>query len=800
MKYSGRIAFVLIAVLIITMGFATFIEKKAGSQFVYDHIYYSFGFKLVWLLVCTFGMIHIVYKDLYRFKPVFLFHLSFVVILLGAIITHLTSLNGYIHLREGESQSMVMLSSSHGGIRLPFKLDLDKFEIAYYKGTAQPQDYVSHVNVKDIHSGTEKKEIISMNNILTYKGFRFYQSSFDEDKKGSILSVNRDIYGIPVTYAGYLMLLLSCIWVLIDPKGRFRKLLKHPLLKGSFIILLLSLPLSGHAAETLNENRNTLSKTQASQFGELWMQYNGRICPVQTFASDFTLKITGKKKFEGNNPVQFLAGFLLFPENWVNKPVITIKDKKLAQILQTGEKASYNSFFDAKGTYKLSRYTDQPGLEKEEHSFQKAVRQVHEQVQLIFMIQQGNYMELFPLKGESGHIRWYSPADELPENVSEREKNMVQNTLPMYYLCLTKNEEDLANKFLDRISEFQIENGGESVPGESKKRAELMYNRFNPFEIMFMSNLTIGILALLLFVSSVLRNKKTGNKTLLTVKVVLVFLFVIHTLGLFLRGYISGRLPMSNGYETMLVISWSALFISLCFFKKGILIPALGILLSGFTLLVAHIAMLNPQITPLVPVLVSPLLTLHVAVIMISYALAGFMVLNSLLAFILILFNKTSDTKSLSREYVERLRLLSEVFLYPCVFLLAIGIFVGAVWANVSWGRYWGWDPKEVWALISFLIFSFAFHRRTIPWFRDSFFFHCYNVFAFSSILMTYFGVNYFLGGKHSYAGNSDMSNSYIGIAVAAVIMISIMAVAYKKWKKIKEKTLLTETDDLKDI
>ncbi len=788
-QISGKLSFLFLILQILVLGTATFIEKDYGTDFVYAFFYHAFWFKLLWMLTAAFGVIFILCHGYYHQKPVFLLHCSFVVILLGALTTHLTSFNGYIHLRTGESVNTIVLPAEHSVIQIPFQIRLDEFEIAHYKGTKQPQDYISRVNLSDANRNVEKNETISMNHILSYRGYRFYQSSFDEDHQGSILTVSRDIFGIPITYTGYLMLLIASIWILIAPKGRFRTLLRHPLLKGSLILLLLLAPPTLANSATLNEVNSTLSKEQAQGFNHLWIQYNGRICPIQTFASDFVLKLTGKQSYEGMNAEQFLTGFLFFPDIWNNEPVIKVNDSQLRNELGLQAIAAFNDFFDINGNYKLSPYVDQPTQGQKSKSFQKALQQIHEQIQLIWMLQQGYYLNLFPIKDNNGEIQWVAPADELPSNVSEEQKNFIQGAFPMYFLCVSKNDEKLANQILDRLSSFQQVNGYETLPSERKRDAELLYNRLNPFNTLFMINLTVGLILLFTVIFYAVRNKKPDKIVYFAIQSILIILFLVQTSALLLRTYISGRLPMSNGYETMLIVSWSALLIAILSIRKGILLTSLGILLSGFTLLVAHIAMLNPQITPLVPVLSSPLLTIHVAILMMAYALAGFMTLNSLIALSLILFAR-KETTSHTLEYVERIKLLSELFLYPCTLLLGVGIFIGAVWANVSWGRYWGWDPKEVWALVSFIVYSLAFHPLSLKWFKSTFFFHCYILFAFSSILMTYFGVNFFLGGMHSYAGNADISNSLSIIIFSLFVLISITELARRKWKRLHSSDL----------
>ena len=788
-QLSGKLSFLFLTFILLVLGAATFIEKNVGSDFVNAQIYHALWFKLLWMFTITFGSIYILCHGFYHQKPVFLLHCSFVVILLGALTTHLTSFNGYIHLRKGENTNTIVLPAERSHIQIPFILRLNEFEIAHYKGTKQPQDYISRLTIRDADNKVEKSETISMNRILNYRGYRFYQSSFDEDHQGSILSVSRDVYGIPITYSGYLMLLIASIWILAAPKGRFRTLLRHPLLKGSLVILLLLTLASPARSATLNEEKSTLSQEQAEEFTHLWVQYNGRISPLQTLASDFILKLTGKQSYEGMSTEQFFTGFLLFPDIWNNEPVIKVKDYQLREVLELHEKASFNDFFDINGNYKLSPYVDRPTQGQESKSFQKAVQQIHEQIQLIWMLQQGYYLNLFPIKENNGKIQWVAPADELPSSVTEEQKKFIQGTFPMYFLCVSKNDEKLATDLLVHLASYQQKNGNITLPSENKREAELLYNHINPFKTLFMINLTVGLILLFTVIFYAVRNKNVEKKVYFTVQSILVLLFLTQTAALLLRTYISGRIPMSNGYETMLIVSWSALLIAILSIRKGILLTSLGILLSGFTLLVAHIAMLNPQITPLVPVLTSPLLTIHVAILMMAYALAGFMMMNSLIVLFIILFARKEST-SHTIEYVERLKLLSELFLYPCTLLLGVGIFIGAVWANISWGRYWGWDPKEVWALISFIIYGLSFHRIPLKWFKSTFFFHSYLLFAFSSIMMTYFGVNFFLGGMHSYAGEADMSSSFTIIMSVLLIFITLTELAHRKWRKLNSSVL----------
>ena len=319
------------------------------------------------------------------------------------------------------------------------------------------------------------------------------------------------------------------------------------------------------------------------------------------------------------------------------------------------------------------------------------------------------------------------------------------------------------------------------MPSDTKRDMEIFYTKTDVTSILFMANLTFGILALLAFFFLKAPRDRIANKALY---ILLAISFAVHTLSIGLRTYIGGRLPFSNGFETMLLIAWCAMLIALIFSKKIKIILPFGFLASGCALLVAHIGMMNPKITPLVPVLSSPLLSIHVSTIMISYTLFAFVALNSLVSLLQLAFSNRSNYNSV-KESLEQNRIYSLLCLYPALLFLGAGIFIGAIWANVSWGRYWGWDPKETWALITFLVYSFVLHERSLTFLSKPFSFHVFGLLAFSTVLMTYFGVNYFLGGMHSYAGTISLSGLWI--AILSVILIAVLAgIGYYKQQKFK--------------
>ncbi|MGI6220174.1 MAG: cytochrome c biogenesis protein CcsA [Bacteroidaceae bacterium] len=773
-----RLPFLLLLLLCAVMGTATFLEKDRGSQAISEAVYHSGWFILLWTALLFSGLWVIVRRKGRRMLrlPALLLHAAFVLILAGAMLTHLTSTYGLLHLRQGipentfraEHKRYWSQEETASLCRLPFRITLQEFRIICYPGTQAPADYASTVVVshgtfeksrgtldeKSRHFSEEVPQVISMNRILRVKGYRLYQSSYDPDGKGSWLMVNYDPYGIPVTYAGYALLALSMLLILLDPKGTFRRLLHHPALRRTTaaLLLLAALPTAHLQARQLPRlghdwlATQTIPAAQAGELGKLQVLYNDRIAPLHTLARDFTLKLTGTARYRGMRPEQFLAGWLFFPQVWQYEPFFRIKNDELRTRLEIDGQAAFVNFFGEAKDYKLQFLWD--GLarqDKDRTPLAKAVLEANEQVQLIAMLQGGALLKVFPLPDKAGHIGWYSPTDSLPPGTDVEKTRFVRSFFSLLYERIEAKDFDEVTQLIGKLAAYQQQAGGTTLLSEAKLRAEIGYNRFEPTAWLYRICLTLGLCGFLIFLfapSNSAFARKAGRILRLTFP--LVFLALTATVAL--RSYISGRLPLGNGYETMLFLAWSiqlfALFLSRRLPQLG---TAFGFLLSGFALLVSTLGQMNPQITPLMPVLLSPWLSLHVSVIMMAYALYAFTCICGLSALLLMRQKRMAE--------VEKLTVVSRLLLYPATFLLGIGIFVGAVWANASWGTYWSWDPKEVWALISFLLYALPLHRGSLPLFRNARTYHIYMAAAFLSLLMTYFGVNYFLGGMHSYAG-----------------------------------------------
>ncbi len=759
MRLPTRLAFLLFALMALCLGAATFVERARGSDFVAQHIYHSWWFAALWGAMFCSAMAVIIGRSLHRQRPLFLLHASFGVILAGALLTFLTAGKGIVHLRQGVP-AREFRTEEGGSMRLPFDIALEGFEISYYKGTEAPADYVSRVTVRD--GGRTGSHIISMNNILRYRGYRFYQASFDEDGRGSVLSVNRDPWGIPITYAGYVLLGISMLWTLCSPRGGFRRLLRDPRFRkmGMAAALLF-------AAGAAQAAPATLTREQAEAFGRLQMLYDGRIAPVQTFARDFTLKLCGKPHYGGFSAEQVLAGWIFYPEQWQHEPMVRIKNGEVRHILGSGEMAPFTAFFDRELNYKLASYIDLAHGGVKNDKLRKAAAEADEKAQLVAMLQAGEYLPLLPVRDADG-LRWYSPADSV-RGAARGDSLFVKGIFPLIYQALLAGQNSEVETLIDKIASFQRRQGGRDLLSPARLKAELWYNRMDFATMLYRLNLCFGLLAFFYFCWSMATGRRSRwLQVLFLIQLIHSLAFV--TVALVLRGCIAGHVPLSNGYETMMFIAWCVLLITVVFRRRFFLITASGFILSGFALLVSALGAMNPQITPLMPVLASPWLSIHVSLIMVSYALFGFITLNALAALALWLAARPAAREKATAQ-AENLQLVSRVFLYPAVFLLAAGIFVGAVWANVSWGRYWGWDPKEVWALVTMMAYALPLHPGSLKWFRGPLFFHGYAIVAFYAVLMTYFGVNYLLGGMHSYAGETSIPAA-AGLALLPLALV----------------------------
>lgn len=686
------------------------------------------------------------------------------------------------------------LSVAYGAktVNLPFALRLRDFIMEKYPGTNSASSYASEVTLTDPRSGLEREERIYMNNILNYDGYRFFQSSFDQDELGTYLSVNHDWWGARISYLGYAILTLGMILTFFSKKSRFRQLARdlqkqrqaREAAAAVFIglFLLFSVPASGGASPPLRVNAVDIG--HAEKFGYLIVQdHRGRMKPINTYSSEILRKLSRKESLYGLTAEQVILGMAAHPGDWRYTPLIKMgrHEKTKALIPIDGKLATYSDFFDERGHYKLGEYVRQAydTPEKDRGVFEKEMLKLDEKVNICNMVFSGSFLNAFPIPGDANH-NWESPADAAHQHEGHNHGSFARDFyaayIPAVQAAIHENDWDTPNRMADKLSQYQKQNGGAIMPPEGKVKAELLLNRLDIFSRLGKGYALLGLLFLGLLFTSVF---KPGVSLKMPAGITLgLFLlcFALHAFGLGLRWYVSGRAPWSNGYESMIYIAFTAVLAGVVFGRKSLGSLAATSILASTILMVAGLSWLDPEITPLVPVLKSYWLTIHVSMEAGSY---GFLMLGALIGvlnLIFMIFRNQKNALNVGR-IIKELTRISEMTLIGGLFMVSIGTYLGGVWANESWGRYWGWDAKETWALVTVLVYAFILHMRFIPGLRGAYAFNVASLFGWASVLMTYFGVNYYLSGLHSYAAGDPVPiPPFVYYAVVILTAVSLLA------------------------
>ncbi len=640
-KLNKKIVFALYTLIIVCIGFATVVEKYRGTAYVSEHIYGAWWFSTLWAMLTVVSLAYIMRQQLYRRMAVMLLHLSFVVILVGALVTHLTARRDTIHLRLDESYQLSPAT----------QITLKEFRIINYPGTDAPLDYQSVL-------GTDDGEVhVSMNNIGHVDGYRLFQMSYDMDGEGVMLGVSYDPYGIAITYLGYLLLLIGILATLFSRKTQMRSLYRQAIRTVVLLLLVFQCQLAaGQGGHVGAASLPVIDEDIAHRMGTIQVLYNNRICPLNTVATDFLIKMTGSASWEGYSADEVFFSWMIYYSPWEQALLLNNPKRKGAE----------------------------------------------ERNAVVEMFYNGQFTKIFPYRiGET--VCWFSPGGQvLPREIPVKEQFFIKQSMDFLTEAIVTGQRERAFEIIAKIKFFQREMIGDVLPSEHQTQAEIFYNKLRSIKFPVLLTVQLG-----------------------------------------LRWWLSGHIPLSNGYETMLFMAWLLWVITIVLFRRFRVIRVLGPLAALCCMLVAMMTGGSSQLSPLMPVLQSPLLSLHVMTVMCAYALFALQMLIGIYALVMM---------KRGHSPLDRVTALSQLLLYPAVFLLAIGIFLGAVWANVSWGNYWSWDPKESWALITLMVYAVPFHSTSIPALRRPGCYHLYMIAAFFAVLITYFGVNYLLGGMHSYA------------------------------------------------
>jgi cytochrome c-type biogenesis protein CcsB len=682
----------------------------------------------------------------------------------------------------------VNVTASFGSRRivLPVSIHLTDFQLERYPGSNSPSSFASEVILRE--GETEKPFRIYMNNILKYKGYRFFQSSYDTDEKGTVLSVNSDTLGTTVTYLGYLMMVIGFIFTMFVRNSRFVKLIKASAKlredrKKLFAVIVLGfITISANAQS--GSNIQPLNSRHVSEFEELLLQSpKGRTEPAATMASEILRKVVRKNNWKGMGATEVFLHMQANPEIWKNEPVIKVSNPELQKLLGVrGGFASFNQIVLPResGGYRLGQMVSAAFEKKssERNKLDKEVINVDERVNILMSVFTGRFFTVFPVPGHTND-KWVSVVDA--QQLGEMGETFAREVTGNYLQAVARQDWGTAGQLLNSIKGYQLKEGAAIIPSNSKIKLEILYHNWDIFGKLSKVLLTAGLILLLLQLYTIFNPKRRLQGIKKAGFYLILLFFLVQTAGLVIRWYISGHAPWANGYESMIFLSWATLGTGIVLVGRSEITLSLTTMLAGLTLLVAGFSWMSPEITNLVPVLKSYWLIVHVAIIMASYGFLGISAMLGLLNLILMIFRNPENEKRINHT-IKELVVIIHISLIAGLFMLAAGSFIGGVWANESWGRYWGWDPKETWAMVTILVYSFIVHMHKIPGFKGNFAVSAASLVGFGSVLMTYFGVNYYLSGLHSYAqGEPAPVPAGVYVGVFLVLLLVSVAFAYDK-------------------
>lgn len=835
---------------------ATFVENKYGTPVARHWVYNNWLFYLLQLLLIVNFVGIAARQHLVRQRKwaTLVFHYAFAVILLGAFVTHLTGREGIMHIREGETSSELLDPAKPTEVleTLPFTVELKDFRLVRYPGSHSPSSFESDVVVRR-PGHRDRHENIYMNNVLHVGAYRFYQSSYDPDEGGTVLSVNRDRMGTLITYFGYILLMGGMILSLFHKNSRFRtlgRMLGRKSVTGTVAAALLFGGLQGSSAQQridtltlsqLEENarrqmeqierdaraqedpviappvgeerqRRTVDRRREKKmaemyaaetavspetgraFGRLMVQNGqGRVEPVDTYAAKLLRKIYRDDNYEGLNPDQVLLGLVTQPQIWSRIPMIDVGSEALLRktgVDQAQVKEGYLAFIDVlddEGNYIFADEVEEVYAKpvRERTKYDKELLKLDEKVNIINALFAGQMLAIFPHDGTlDDNDAWYSPGDDL--GVFRGQDSMfVSKIFPWFATESMKSIESgdwsVPVEIAGMIGTYQNAKSKAYRIDRDRIEAEMLYNRLNLFKWAGFFYMGFGLLLILALIFKLVNPAKGWRVAVGVLTGIIVLIFIGQTFGIGLRWYISGRPPVSNAYESMVFVAWAASIAGLAFGRRSRMTLALAAFLSGVLMFVSTLNWMDPEITPLVPVLKSPWLLVHVAAITGSYGFFGIGFLLGLIS-LLIMACKTVRNAGRLDAQIRELAIINEMALTVGLVLLTAGTFLGAVWANESWGRYWGWDPKETWALITMIVYAFIIHARFVPVIRrgGDYIFNLMTVIGLGAVLMTFFGVNYYLSGMHSYGADSAPPALYaIWVVYGIAALIAVLA-----WRK----------------
>jgi cytochrome c-type biogenesis protein CcsB len=688
-------------------------------------------------------------------------------------------------------------------LETPFNVKLNDFQLEKYPGSESAASYASEVTVLENDDAFDYR--IYMNHILDHRGYKLFQASYDltGPTEQTHLSVNHDYWGTLITYIGYSLLYFGLISLLFAPGTRFdalKKAYSKIQKKKAAFTLIFGLLLGGaafaqddHTDHTRLQvtdaqidsllQANVVDLAHAESFNKLVIQdQGGRMKPAHTFASELIRKVHKSETFRDMEPSQILISMTENPRIWSEIPFIYLErhNKKIREQLGLSEDVKYaklSDFFTDRAEYKIREAVAEAQKKNIKNKFEKDLITIDRRVGLFYSALGGGILRIFPIPGDENNT-WVSLPDVPRAPFTGTDSVMVRQMFPLYLqlLQVAKKTGDYteANKMLEGLKNFQRRKGADVYPDERKIELEIQYNRISIFKQLSKYYGMFSVLMLIAVIFQIFFNNKALRYIIKGFIGIIVILFALHIAGLGARWYISGNAPWSNAYESIIYVAFAVMLFGLIVGRKSAITIAAATFLTAIILNFAHQNWLDPEIANLVPVLNSWWLLVHVSIIVASYGPFALGMILAILALILTIFT-TKNNKKRVELYVKELTTLNEMVITIGLIMLTIGNFLGGMWANESWGRYWGWDPKETWALISIMLYAFVLHMRLVPGLRGRATFNFASAFVFLSVMMTYFGVNFYLSGLHSYASGDQQvtpKEAYIYAGFITVLFI----------------------------
>lgn len=682
----------------------------------------------LWALCAASSLTLFVKRRIWKHPAVMLIHVALILILIGGAVTHFDGSQGMVSLRVGGEEISEYVDDEDGEkIRLPFALSAVAYETIYYPNTAIPSGF--HANLQIKTPTNEKEDFqLSINKPVEKKGYKFVLKSVDGDGGGFTLNIRRDKVGTTISFCAYGLLIIGCLLYFFQRNSAFRLALgRLQKLKESALLIFVAMISMVYSPEI---SAMKIPEPVVNRFSSLQTLHNGRVTSLVTVANDFVSTLTGgTNSWNGHPAEEIMIGYLFDFSAWKKAKIIKVKNKEFRDLLGVHAKlASYADYMKAVTEGRLdisdiavtSRYAEDIGR------FETVTR-----------LLAGDLLKIYPVVRE-GATEWLTPASKLPPDMKDGEWILVKRSIGLINRSILERDWEEALDLIEMISDYQVKRTGMSPKSPWLLSMESLYYRYGGGLWLALSTISFGLVLVFIGIAgSFFRQKKRR----MVGGVVLSLIFVVLTSLIGFRWWLSGHIPLSNGFETMQFMGWLMLLLSISLYKTDILWAGMASLGAGLSLAVAAMSGDSASLGPLMPVLSSPLLCVHVVLVMAAYSLLLMMTIAGVIALC-----------PVDNNLKLKLTALGHTMLYPAISLLAAGIFIGAVWAEMSWGIYWSWDPKEVWALITLLVYSLPAHPFILRKFAVGKFFNIYVVISFLSVLITFFGVNLFLGGMHSYA------------------------------------------------